>query len=150
MDASPIVPACGIVAAAFLLLRPKDIVPMLISVALIVLGTVLVVWLYTHRGAYESFLNSLDAVDNILINLSLILLVQILFLPIWWLIKRRTGPYRIERKDDAGNWHKITTTPSYRTAKRLAHDSHRRVVNLNGDCIYVWASGRKEIVIGKE
>lgn len=137
MDASLIALIGGVIAAASLLLRPKDVGPMLVNIGLIVLGVAGVLWLYTNPGAQQSVQNWVNTTGMQL--LWLILAQPFVFLAAWGLHKwtqRWTGPYTVEREGDLGGWNAMATTPSYWKARGLAHDSHRRIRNRYGKEIY--------------
>lgn len=114
------------------MLSDKDSGPMLVNVLLIMAGVPIVVWLFTTPQIFtdaQSWFADHDA-------LWMILGAQPVMYLFWLFFKRRTGPFAIERECEPGRWEVMTTSESLKSAKELAHDSHRRVRNLHGDIIY--------------
>ena len=112
------------------MLSNKDAGPLLIGLLLVLVGTPAVVWLYAHQET------ALPVVEGATWKLGLLLAAQPFMYGFWLWLKRRSGPFTIEREDGAGRWTSMATTNSLKEAKVLAHDQFRRVLNLDGDIIY--------------
>lgn len=109
--------------------RREDVGALSISILLVIVGTPATVWLYFHQEA-------ITAMSDMSWKLGVLLLIQPFMYGFWLWLKRRSGPFTIEREDGAGRWTSMATTSSLKEAKALAHDQYRRVLNLDGDIVY--------------
>lgn len=117
------------------MLSEKDYGPMLVNVLLILIGTPFAVWLMANPDSIAAARTWLDA-NDVLWKVGMFIAVQPLMVIFWFWMKRRVGPFSIQREDDKGNWHTIATSDSLKQAKELAHDKHRRVINLHSLVVY--------------
>lgn len=118
-----------------MMLRRSDAGPMLVNVLLILVGTPAAVWLLANPDVMTDLQQRVSDYD-VIWNLVAVLAIQPLMVIFWFWMKRRQGPFTIERQQASGLWEKIAKTDSLRHAKELAHDTHRRVRNLQGDVIF--------------
>ena len=117
------------------MLKENDAWPMLVNLLLILIGALVVILLLANPVVITEVQQWVSDHD-ILSNLGLFLVAQPLMVVFWFWMKRRQGPFSIERERAPGQWELMATTKSLRQAKELAHDAHRRVRNLQGDVIY--------------
>lgn len=145
MDGSTIALCGGVIAAAMILLKPSDLIPMLVDIAIILGGLALMLWMFTNPEAANTAQNWAETTG---LNLLLLLVAQPFIFGLALLLARLSnklekhwaGPYTVQREGEPGAWSGMATTPSYWQARKLAHDGHRRVLNANGQPIY---RGRK-------
>ena len=117
------------------MLKNSDAGPMLVNILLIFVGTPVAVWLLANPQIITDVQQWAND-NDFLWKVGAILAVQPLMVVFWFWMKRRQGPFTIEREKAKGHWEAMATTDSLRQAKELAHDAHRRVRNLHGDVIY--------------
>lgn len=82
------------VCACFLLLKPRDYLPMLVNVVLIVAGTIAALWLYVHPEVVTSMKAWAEQDGRTLFADLLILLAlqPVVFLGARWVANRLPGP----------------------------------------------------------
>jgi len=117
------------------MLNEKDCGPMLVNVLLILIGTPFAVWLMANPDSITTARAWLEA-NDVLWKVGTVIAVQPLMVVFWFWMKRRVGPFHVQREDEKGNWRTIATSKSLKQAKELAHDKHRRVINMYDFVLY--------------